>query len=316
MNNEWKAIQDARGVCVQECDVLDQNDSVGIGTQADAALIDVRRDYRWTSACQRAFLEALACTGSVMRAAKEVEKSPRAAYDLRFRREGTAFRLGWDAAILVARATFHDMLMDRAINGYEEISTKQDDGVIIRGKFDNKLGMALLNRLDKVAETQAVAYSHVAMVQTIVQDFEAFLDLIEKGGKGSEAALFVAVRDGSADEDIDCVDERDFERELDRISADQARLPDLLDEEPEVAAQRLSIWYDDAEEGWKTNYPKTEADCEYVDETGIFGDVDYERTLSDAEETAHLAAMARERAPWIAAATAARDQWLGVKMVA
>lgn len=305
VNEDWQMARDNNGVCHDpEEDVF------------DSARNEARRDYRWTPACQRAFLEVLACTGSVTRATREVEKSPRAAYALRFRREGTAFRLGWDAAILVAKATLNDMLMDRAVSGYEEVTVKRDDGSTLRGKFDNKLGMALVNRLDRISEAQAVKHSHDANVQMVVQDFEAFLDLIENGGKGAEAALFFTARDPEPDASMTPADKRALERELAQISAAEERIPDMLDEAPEVAAQRLSVWYDEDGECWKTNFPKRADTCEVIEETGRFGHEDYERTLTEAEEIAHIQTLVETQKPWIDAANAARDAWFGAKEAA
>ena len=301
MNDEWQKSKDNQGVC-------------GAGNWEDsrAELTEICNDYRWTPQCQRAFLEALCCTGSVTRAAKEVAKSARSAYDLRFRRDGAAFRLGWDAAILVSRDVVNDMLMDRAVNGYEEVVSKQDDGTIMRGKFDNRLGMNLLGRLDRMAEAQALKGSRNAQVLLITQDFESFLDLIERGGKGSEAALFFEARDPRPAEP-----KRAFDCELAQISEADNTIPDMLDEAPEAAAQRLSVWFDEDESEWRTNFPKPEdEDGEFVTEIGFFGDVDYERTLSDAEKSAHLAALARERQPWIDAAANARNAWFGMKEAA
>lgn len=306
MSKEWQNTKDNHGVCGHDSEA-----------DHDAAMTDIRNDYRWTPACQRAFLEALAFGGSVMRAAKEVSKSPRSAYDLRFRRDGTAFRLGWDAAILVSRDAVHDMLMDRAINGYEEVTSKLDESTTMRGKFDNRLGMNLLSRLDRIAEAQALQGSRNAQVQLVCQDFESFLDLIERGGKGSEAALFIAARDEDESGEPSFDDERAIDYELGRISAAESAIPDMLDEEPELAAQRLSVWYDEERECWVTNFPMPgDANSEFVCETGFFGDEDYERTLTEAEESAHLAALARERQPWIDAAAKARDAWFGEKMAA
>jgi hypothetical protein len=301
MNEEWQKSREAGGVCGHDAAEVH-----------DAAMIDIRNDYRWTPACQRAFLEELACTGSVLRSAKHVAKSPRSAYDLRFRRDGAAFRLGWDAAILVSRDCLQDMLMDRAVNGYEEITVRQDDGSITRGKFDNRLGQGLLGRLDRIAEAQALKGSRHAQVHLIVQDWESFLDLIERGGKGAEAALFFEARDPDPAESrwaIDC--------ELDRISAGNKAPADMLDEEPEVAAERLGVWYDEDEQKWRTNFPKADGDDgDLVTETGFFGDEDYARTLTLAEETSHLAALACARQPWIDAAAKARDAWFGEKLAA
>ncbi len=306
MKNEWLDIKANNGVCGADA-----------YPEPNADLTGIRNNYRWTSACQRAFLEALAFDGSVMRAAKEVNKSPRSAYDLRFRRDGAAFGLGWDAAILISRFALGDMLMDRAVNGYEEVSSKQDDGTTIRGRFDNRLGMNLLSRLDRMAEVQALRGSRNAQVQLVVQDFESFLDLIARGGKGAEAALFFEARGDDLAAGISPGERHAIDRELDRISADDGVVPDMMDEEPEVAAQRLSVWFDEDEGVWRTNFPKPGGEeGRFIEETGFFGDVEYERTLSDAEEAAHLTALQRERQPWIDAAAKARDAWFGEKLAA
>lgn len=309
MNTIWKTIQDSSGVCCAD----DAEDLATVPTH-------IRNDYRWTAECQRAFLEALACTGSISKACREVAKTPRSAYLFRFKRKGAAFCLGWDAAILVARATLSDMLLDRAVSGYEEITGKQDDGSVVRGKFDNKLSKAMLDRLDKMAEKQAVARSHEAQVQLVVQDFEAFLDLIEKGATGAEAALFCAARSGDDDSVIDVQQERAIACELARISAAEQQpeaIPDMLDEAPEVAAERLSVWFDVDENEWRTNFPLSYSivDDDLAQE-GLFGDADYERALTLEEEELHVSAIARERQPWRAAAVAARDAWFGNKAAA
>jgi hypothetical protein len=310
MDEFWQAAKDTGGVC-----------GAADGELGSDRLTDIRNDYRWTPQCQRAFLEALVCTASISRACREVEKSPRSAYDLRFRRQGAAFSLGWDAAILIARAMLADTLLDRAVCGYEEMTTKQDDGTVVRGKFDNRLSLGLLDRLDKMAEKQALSRSHDAQVQLVVQDFEAFLELIEKGGTGADAALFCAARSVDGGELIDPAEKRAIACELARISAAEAEaqaeeqaIPDMLDEEPEVAAQRLSVWYCGITNEWRTNFPPSEdADEDELEQEGLFGDPDYERKLSPDEEEAHIAAIARDRAPWRDAAAAARDAWFGMR---
>ena len=58
----------------------------------------------WSPARQRRFLETLAATGVIRLACEAVRITARSAYNLRIRQDGAAFRLGWDAAILIARA--------------------------------------------------------------------------------------------------------------------------------------------------------------------------------------------------------------------
>lgn len=305
MNEDWLQSKENYGICGADKDAEHAPD-----------MAQIRNDYRWTPACQRAFLEEMACTGSVISATKHVGKSPRSAYQLRHRREGAAFRLGWDAAILISRATLGDMLMDRAIHGYEEMTVKQDDGSTLRGKYDNRLGKGLLERLDRIAEKQAVAGSVAAQVQLVVQDFESFLDLVERGGKGSEAAMFFAARDDAPPPVMDTA----IQCELARISAAETTQkiePDLIDMEPEAAAAQLCVWYDAEDEQWKTNFPPADSDdADLVEEIGLFGDNDYERTLTEDEIATQQAALDAETAPLRAAALKAREAWFGWKAAA
>jgi hypothetical protein len=311
MDKFWEETKANGGVCGAEH-----------GLSEPQSLNDIRNDYRWTPKCQRAFLEALVCTGSVSKAAREVGKSPRSVYDLQFRRCGKAFKLGSEAAILISRRILEDTLLDRAVSGFEEVSCKDEDGRTVRGKFDNRLSMNVLARLDRIAERQALAHSNDAQVQLVVSDFEAFLDLIEKGGTGADAAIFCAAR-SSDDSESEEAEKAAIDCELARISAAEKAeakrveeaVPDMLDEEPAVAAERLSIWFDGFE--WRTNFPLPDnADAAELDEGGLFGDPHYDRKLTPEEEEAHIAAVARERAPWHEAAAAARDAWLGMKEAA
>ena len=138
--------------------------------------------YHWSLPRQRAFLEYFAQSGSVSRAAAHVGVSPRAAYDLRHRRDGLLFAVGWGAAVLLARLRLADLLLERAIDGVEEVAVRTgtaEDGSaeIRRRKYDGRLGMALLTRLDRMAGEAAEADLHeAALHRAVAQDFESFLD--------------------------------------------------------------------------------------------------------------------------------------------
>lgn len=165
--------------------------------------------------------------------------------------------------------------------------------------------------LDRLADAQAVRGSRNAHIQLVVQDFEGFLDLIEGGGTGAQAALFCAARD------VSCAHNAAVGCELVRISASDRAVSDILDDEPAIVAERLGVWFDEEAHEWRTNYPKPDGhDSEIVTATGFLGDVDYERTLTWSEEVAHLAALQRKRQPWIDAVAKARDAWFGERSAA
>jgi hypothetical protein len=135
--------------------------------------------YHWTAALERRFVEALSETGSVTEACKEVSMSRRAAYDRKRKGAGLAFRIGWDAAVLLSRDVVADELMDRALGGqWTETQRDKESGVTRRFGQDRRLGLALLTRLDRMCDTMASEGTIHMAAQIVSQDFEAFLDLM------------------------------------------------------------------------------------------------------------------------------------------
>ncbi|HXH52268.1 MAG TPA: hypothetical protein VNH53_02405 [Sphingomicrobium sp.] len=72
----------------------------------------------WTPTRQRAFIAALADTGSVSRAAAMVNMAPEGAYQLRRHPEADGFRRAWEAALDCGVAKLKDIALERAIHGY------------------------------------------------------------------------------------------------------------------------------------------------------------------------------------------------------
>lgn len=80
----------------------------------------VPRKYRrdgWTPERQKAFIAALADTGSVKRAARAVNMSPEGAYWLRRQPGSETFRRAWEAALDFGVQRLKDEAFDRALNG-------------------------------------------------------------------------------------------------------------------------------------------------------------------------------------------------------
>jgi hypothetical protein len=80
----------------------------------------VPRKYRhdgWTPERQRAFIEALADTGSVSRACAQVNMSTEGAYYLRRQRGAEGFRRAWEAALDFGVQRLKDIAFERAIDG-------------------------------------------------------------------------------------------------------------------------------------------------------------------------------------------------------
>ena len=73
-----------------------------------------RRDG-WTKERQRAFIEALADTGSVASACKAVDMSQPGAYYLRRQKGAEEFREAWQKALDLGVQRLEDVAMDRAL---------------------------------------------------------------------------------------------------------------------------------------------------------------------------------------------------------
>jgi hypothetical protein len=107
----------------------------------------------WTPFARRLFLDALADCGKVATACSYVRLTRQSAYALRAR--DPLFAAGWDAACEMARVPLADALYERALDGFEEVMTRDDGRTVTRQRFDSRLSIAVLNRLDKHAERSA-----------------------------------------------------------------------------------------------------------------------------------------------------------------
>ncbi len=163
------------------------------------------RSDGWTPDRQRRFLEAIAEGHTVGDACALVGLSPASAYALRRRAVGASFRLGWDAASLLARDRIADTLLARAIDGQTETYTRGDT-VFTRHRYDNRLAAAMLARLDKRADETPGPVHQAARL--VAQEFDAFLDMVERDDGPARTGLFLGARaasDSAAWADIDPV---------------------------------------------------------------------------------------------------------------
>ena len=139
------------------CSALDaepcrQNTNGPADAQSSASSAEHSRTPRhdgWLPEIRVKFLEALARTGNVGTAAYYVQRSRQSAYDLR--RRDPDFARGWQAALVLARDVAEDVLQERAIDGIEEPVYYHGEVVGTRRRYDNRLLLAHLARLDKIA---------------------------------------------------------------------------------------------------------------------------------------------------------------------
>lgn len=112
---------------------------------------------------QARFVEVLAQWGNVRAAAMQAGVSRAHLY--RMRRASPDFRKLWDAALVLARPQVEEVLADRAMNGIAETVYYHGEEVATRVRFDARLLLAHLARLDRVEASHGV--------RTAVADFDA-----------------------------------------------------------------------------------------------------------------------------------------------
>ncbi len=151
---------------------MDQNDNSAPPSPAT-------RHDGWHLDLRVKFLEALAQTGNVQASAYFVQRTRQSAYDLK--RRDPDFARAWLAALVLAREEAQDKLQERAIEGVEEEIFYHGEVVATRRRYDSRLLLAHLARLDKIAG-QIPAQRGAAR----------FGDMLEAIGKGEDTAPLIA----------------------------------------------------------------------------------------------------------------------------
>ncbi|WP_152524712.1 hypothetical protein, partial [Novosphingobium lindaniclasticum] len=112
-------------------------------------------DAGWSPARKVRFLHHLAEKGDVRAAASRVGLTRQSAYLLR--RRDAAFAQGWEAALGLARRHVEAVLATRALDGVEEPVFYHGEQVAVRRRYDARLLLAHLARLDRAAASEGVA---------------------------------------------------------------------------------------------------------------------------------------------------------------
>jgi hypothetical protein len=280
--------------------------------QPDTPNLPTIRHDGWTPSRQRLFLETLAGTGVVRIACRVADMSAEAAYRFRFRTEGLAFRLGWEAASQIARRRLCDDLMERALEGQvEEISRTEEK--IRRHRYDNRLALGMLSHLDKVCREES---ADARLASLIEDDFSAYLDLVQKEGTLAALQDFVSTR----------IDRKTAEflgngrcQLRDMMNAKPLLLEGDFDDEsedpepyvphsPQSYAEGGDVWQEEDGE-WVTNFPPPPGF--EGDEEGRAADNEYSRSLTPAELAIVEAREEATEAEFHEAGAEARDAYFG-----
>ncbi|WP_156029902.1 hypothetical protein [Sphingomonas sp. URHD0057] len=138
----------------------------------------------WTPFARKLFLQVLAETGRVSLALAYTGLSKQSAHALRNR--DPLFATGWDAAALMARNPLADDIIEKSLDGVTDTVTRNGEVVAQRHRYEGRLSIAVLHRLDKRcdrAEEQGSA--HLA----VMRRWDDYLDLIGKGDAAGARAI-------------------------------------------------------------------------------------------------------------------------------
>lgn len=247
------------------------------------------RQDGWTPDRKRQFLERIAECGVVKEACTAAGMSARAAYNLRDR--DPLFAAGWEAACVMARSRLADEAFSRSMNGVVERIYK--DGAIVaeRHRYDNRLTMAVLARLDsRVDRAEDRGDPHLALVAR----WDDYLDAVAEDRRDDGLALLEPASEPQPGTELhDSAGDREL-RELHH--SEEAEMQDPL------AHDHHDVWESGGQ--WWTDYPPPPGFDGEEGETRLGG---YRRTLSPAEQAVVDAELAEERA----IAEAQRDAYFG-----
>jgi hypothetical protein len=252
----------------------------------------------WTPEKKRLFLERFAECGILIEACEAVGMSARAAYNLRDR--DPLFAAGLDAACVKARAPLADEAYSRARKGVVERIYKDGAVVAERHRYDNRLTMAVLARLDsRIDRAEEKGAPHLALVAR----WDDYLDAVAEDRREDGLALLAPPEDEAPGP---------FRAGGPGGVSGDRELHELYEEELEESEDPHTVWEED--EAWWTDYPPP-ADFE-GEEEGDYGDYYYRRTLTPAEQAAMDTDLSEEAAGEAvaagrAAAEARRDAYFG-----
>jgi hypothetical protein len=242
--------------------------------QSSARDIPVTRHDGWTGERMATFCEVLAETGIVEEACLAAGKSRQGADAAR--RRNPTFAAAWQAALGMARERLADGLLARSIEGCVERYYKDGELVGEKRHIDNRLGLAILRRLDRIAETGAatVAPSRSAgrtpASLSLAIDWDAALDALRSEDEEMAARALATTREG--DEVAEVAGPPDSSGEAGIIG-------------PPAGKKRGRVWMD--EEGqWTTDYPPprgVDLDRPGYYQKGEWGSVGYERDCTPEE---------------------------------
>jgi hypothetical protein len=238
------------------------------------------------------FCEVLAETGIVVDACLAVGKSTNTAYANR--RRDPLFAAMWEAALGIARNRLADALLARSIEGSVEQYYRDGELAGEKRTIDNRLGLAVLRRLDRLAETGSplscrdlplsvrAGRSRSAPPPAATIDWDQMIGALRTREPGAMAAALAVLKQAETHETHD--------PPYSPVGADSGEPEDEIEE----GSDRVWQSHDD----WWTDFPPP-AGFNGV-EHGIWGRYGYKRVCTDEEiallDAVHTNDRADERA--------------------
>ena len=254
----------------------------------------------WTGEKMAIFCETLAETAVVAEACDQAGMGISGAYAAR--RRNPVFAAAWDAALTIARERLADTLLGRAMEGNVEQIWR--DGIVVgeRHLLDNKLGLALLRRLDRLADTglstsaRGLRSPNAPAPNAQAIDWNAAVDALRTGDDPAASRALALIESHKVEEvegplNSPITDDEDVSRDLSH-----------------------RCWFDQREQVWMTDFPPPAGftgyeSCDYHD----LEDPDpYFRNCTEEEAAILDADRAADHAAERAEEEELRDAWFAL----
>jgi len=267
------------------------------------ALIPTIRHDGWTGEKMAIFCDTLAETAIVAEACAVARMGISGAYAAR--RRSHVFAAAWDAALSIARERLADNLLARSMEGNVEQIYRDGELIGERHTLDNRLGLQILRRLDRLTERNACSCGGRSPAPK-----QKSLDPCLRRGTGNfDWALAIEALRNEDDEGVGRALALIEDDKVEEVEGDP-NLP-LPDDEPEEIDQWSRCWWDDIEEVWMTNFPPPEGWDGY--QTRDYDDIEdkepYERACTPEEVELLEASEAADRAAERKEDAQVRDEW-------
>jgi len=263
----------------------------------------------WTGEKMATFCETLAETAVVADACDAARMGVSGAYAAR--RRNPVFAAAWDAALSIARERLADTLLARSMEGNVEQIYKDGELVGERHVIDNRLGLAILRRLDRLAETGLALHSNPPAARA-ERSRSASPAILPKSQEFDWERMVGALRGDDLDEVARAL-ALVKSHEVEEVE-DPSNRPPSAEDEDEALDLTDRCWRDEIDEIWMTDFPPPEGFTGW--ESRPYDDMDddepYKRTCTDEEAAILEADAAAERAAKRVDEEDLRDRWFAL----